>query len=150
MNREIRDLEKDLEAAEKVLEMDFGEKNVFAALFDECYSKEIGKYEYEFCPFGEAKQKEGSSSTKLGKFKEFGYSDGRELTMLFDEGQKCWNGPKRSLSITFRCAADNEIVYVNEPSTCKYVMTFETPLACDQAELDRYTDLIDNKFKTEL
>merc|ERR1712176_1338844 len=123
---------------ENVLGMDFGEKDVFASMFDECFSKTIGKYEYEFCPFGEAKQKEGSSSTKLGKFMEF------------DDGQKCWNGPKRSLAITFRCSAESEIVYVNEPSTCKYVMTFETPLACDQAELDRYTDLIDNKFKTEL
>merc|ERR1719361_2941057 len=65
MNREIRDLEKELEAAENVLNMNFGEKDVFAALFDECYSKQIGKYEYEFCPFGEAKQKEDSSSTKL-------------------------------------------------------------------------------------
>ena len=149
-NTEIKDLEKDLELVENVLTMDFGEKDVFAAMFEECYSTEIGKYEYEFCPFGKAQQKEGSSSTNLGKFKGFGYNDKREVKMVFDEGQKCWNGPKRSVTITFECSVENAIVYVNEPSTCTYVMTFETPLACAQAELNRYTDLIDNKFKTEL
>ena len=130
--------------------MDFGEKNIFASLFDECYSTKIGKYDYEFCPFDEAKQKEGHSSTSLGKFKEFGYNEKKELMMKFDDGQKCWNGPKRSADVLFKCDTENEIIGVNEPSTCKYSMTFHTPLACKQEELDRLSNIIQNQFKTEL
>merc|ERR1712228_31998 len=134
---------------DKILEMDFGDRDIYASLFDECYSTKIGKYDYEFCPFGAAKQKEGSSSTDLGSFKSFGYNDKKELMMIFDEGQKCWNGPKRSAHVLFECDTENEIVAVNEPSTCKYSMTFHTPLACQQQELDRFTELIQNQFKTE-
>ena len=130
--------------------MDFGEKNIYASLFDECYSTKIQKYDYEFCPFGKAKQKEGSSSTDLGSFKSFGFNNKGELVMTFEDGQKCWNGPKRSANIFFKCDTENEIVSVQEPSTCKYHYTFHTPLACQQSELDRLTDLIQNQFKTEL
>ena len=130
--------------------MDFGEKNIFASLFDECYSTKIGKYEYEFCPFGKASQKEGSSSTDLGSFKSFEFNDKKELIMTFDEGTKCWNGPKRSAHILFKCNTENEVIAVQEPSTCKYHYTFNTPLACQQTELDRFNDLIQNQFKKEL
>eukprot|EP00483_Globobulimina_turgida_P005088 UN05098 len=150
VNREVTRLEDELKDIEKVLEMDFGEKNIYAALFDECYSTKISKYDYEFCAFGSAQQKEGHSSTDLGSFKSFGYNDKMELIMSFDEGQKCWNGPKRSATVLFECDTDNEIINVNEPSTCRYSMTFHTPLACQQEELDRFTEMINNQFKTEL
>ena len=141
LNRDIRNLEKDIEDIDKVLEMDFGEKNIYASLFDECYSTKIQKYEYEFCPFGSI-TKEGSSSTNLGSFKSFNFNDKKELVMTFEDGQKCWNGPKRSAHVAFKCDAQNQIVLVQEPSTCKYHYVFNTLLACQQAELDRLTDLI--------
>lgn len=130
--------------------MDFGEKNIYASLFNECYSTKIQKYTYEFCPFGKASQKEGSSSTDLGSFKSFDFDNKGELIMTFEDGQKCWNGPKRSANIVFKCNTENEIVSVQEPSTCVYRYTFHTPLACQQSELDRLNDLIQNQFKTEL
>eukprot|EP00483_Globobulimina_turgida_P006226 UN06236 len=68
VNREVTRLEDELKDIEKVLEMDFGEKNIYAALFDECYSTKISKYDYEFCAFGSAQQKGGHSSTDLGSF----------------------------------------------------------------------------------
>ena len=70
--------------------------------------------------------------------------------MMFENGQKCWNGPKRSMRVLFDCDTENKIVSVNEPSTCKYSMTFHTPLACKQEELDQVSELIANQFKTEL
>eukprot|EP00484_Ammonia_sp_Unknown_P000480 CAMPEP_0197022504 /NCGR_PEP_ID=MMETSP1384-20130603/3362_1 /TAXON_ID=29189 /ORGANISM="Ammonia sp." /LENGTH=527 /DNA_ID=CAMNT_0042450561 /DNA_START=220 /DNA_END=1803 /DNA_ORIENTATION=- len=150
INRDVRNLEKDLKEVEQVLEMDFGEKNIYASLFDECYSSKIAKYEYEFCPFGKAAQKEGHSSTDLGTFKALSYNEKQELEMKFEDGQKCWNGPKRSVTVTFQCDMENEIVAVTEPSTCKYHMTFHTPLACLQEELERINGVIQNQFKSEL
>jgi len=151
VNREIKNLEEEMQKLDEVLTIDFGDKNIFAALFDECYSTKIGKYDYEFCPFAEVKQKEGHSSTDLGKFKSFGYEDeSGELRMIFEDGQKCWNGPKRSTNVLFECDVENKIVSVNEPSTCKYAMTFKTPLACKQNELDSVNQLIANQYKTDL
>lgn len=35
------------------------------------------------------------------------------------------------------CGQENEIVGVEEPSTCEYEMTVRSPLACSQEELTR-------------
>ena len=44
--------------------------------------------------YGEARQKEGGSTTSLGSWR--GFEDGHS-TLLFDGGQQCWNGPQRSM-----------------------------------------------------
>eukprot|EP00485_Elphidium_margaritaceum_P015540 CAMPEP_0202728470 /NCGR_PEP_ID=MMETSP1385-20130828/185640_1 /ASSEMBLY_ACC=CAM_ASM_000861 /TAXON_ID=933848 /ORGANISM="Elphidium margaritaceum" /LENGTH=566 /DNA_ID=CAMNT_0049394719 /DNA_START=246 /DNA_END=1946 /DNA_ORIENTATION=- len=153
VDREIRNLENDLKEIDKVLRgNDFGDQDVFASLLGECYAAKIGKYEYEFCPFNKATQKEGHSSTNLGTFKSFKYddaSDDGELIMVFDDGQKCWNGPKRSMHVAFKCNVENEVLSVTEPSTCKYHMTFNSPLACSQRKLETVTQIL-NHYKTEL
>ena len=99
------------------------------------------------CPFKYAKQ----DSVDLGKFKDLAFtpappsasSNGNAgqpaakaaasaevVTMTFDEGAKCWNGPKRSLKLTFTCGAVDELLEVQEPETCAYVATMTTPAAC--------------------
>lgn len=60
-----------LRAREVKRAQEFGPDRVFAALYDECFSKQIDKYTYEVCPFGKATQREGSSSTSLGTFDGF-------------------------------------------------------------------------------
>ena len=50
--------------------------------------------------------------------------------MRFAGGAKCWNGPKRSLTVTVRCGVENRMATVIEPSMCTYTAEFETPAAC--------------------
>jgi len=50
--------------------------------------------------------------------------------MVYDNGEKCWNGPQRSISVTVICGEEDKISDVREPSKCEYSMIFATPSAC--------------------
>ena len=61
-----------------------------------CFEVKADKYTYSMCPFGEATQKEGGGSTRLGTWQGFGDN---YTTMLFDKGMGCWQGPARSFQV---------------------------------------------------
>ena len=61
-----------------------------------CFETQADKYTYSMCVFGEAVQKEGAAQTRLGSWK--GFAD-NYLTMRFEGGQGCWQGPARSLQV---------------------------------------------------
>lgn len=52
-------------------------------------------------------------------------------TMRFADGQQCWNGPPRSLTLSVRCGKATRLSRVTEPSRCEYEAELETPAACD-------------------
>ncbi|KAL0460531.1 UNVERIFIED_CONTAM: Glucosidase 2 subunit beta [Sesamum latifolium] len=56
-------------------------------------------------------------------------------TMQFLNGDKCWNGPDRSLKVKLRCGLKNEITDVDEPSRCEYVALLATPALCVDSKL---------------
>lgn len=60
--RALKDTQTALTSLEADLETDFGPKNVFYALKNECVSTRSGAYTYEICFFGQAKQ----DGVKLG------------------------------------------------------------------------------------
>jgi hypothetical protein len=51
-------------------------------------------------------------------------------TMLFKNGEKCFNGPARSAKVTVSCGATDNVTWVTEPGHCMYAMHLETPAAC--------------------
>lgn len=50
--------------------------------------------------------------------------------LLFEKGQRCWNGPSRSLRVSLACGPDDVLSTVAEPETCTYTAVLETPAAC--------------------
>lgn len=50
--------------------------------------------------------------------------------LVFDRGQKCWNGPTRSLKVELACGMEEILSAVTEPETCTYTAVLETPAAC--------------------
>lgn len=63
---------------------------------------------------------------------------------LAKQGAKCWNGPKRSLSVTVICGgSDTKVISVEEPETCTYEMIMESYVACNE----EFAQM--NDFKTE-
>jgi len=121
----------------------FGRDGEFWTIADDCFEMVAGKYTYEVCLFGKATQKEGNSKsgTDLGQWKGIEYEDdgsGNEQNdnirvMKWENGAKCWNGPKRSATVYLTCGAEHKIISSDEPDTCRYVFEMESYLACDAA-----------------
>ncbi len=102
--------------------MDFSPFPSYYPLLGECFSLDAGGFTYKVCPFKDAKQ----SDTSLGKFVKL-----EAGKMMFEKGAKCWNGPMRSLEVSFICGDNSRLVTVAEPETCRYVAELITPAACD-------------------
>ncbi|OAE34566.1 hypothetical protein AXG93_1487s1120 [Marchantia polymorpha subsp. ruderalis] len=112
---------------ENRLKQDFGKDGEFYSFYDKCFELKDKKYTYKVCPYKDATQVEGHSTTRLGRWQ--GFKDDY-TNMVFEQGDKCWNGPERSLRVKMRCGTKLELRSVNEPSRCEYVAEFSTPALC--------------------
>ena len=133
-------VQKKLTDVNKWLQADYGPDLSFASFVGQCYSYTQNQYVYEMCPYDSAKQKEGASATSLGqwdgvKLRQEG--DDSVPTFSFTNGQHCWQGPARSLTVVLRCGVENVVRSVEEPSRCVYEMVFSTPAACDMERARR-------------
>ncbi|TYZ68085.1 hypothetical protein PybrP1_010027 [[Pythium] brassicae (nom. inval.)] len=121
--------ERKLNAA---LQLPYGADRVFYSLRDQCHETQSGEYTYSMCFYGEARQ----STTRLGRMAPVLEGGVREVE--FTDGDKCWNGPHRSLKVTLECGPlPVELYAVDEPSMCVYTAKMRTPVACDQAHRAR-------------
>uniref|UniRef100_A0A2P2KRW5 MRH domain-containing protein n=1 Tax=Rhizophora mucronata TaxID=61149 RepID=A0A2P2KRW5_RHIMU len=63
--------------------------------------------------------------------------------MIFSSGDRCWNGPDRSMKVKLRCGLTNEVTDVGEPSRCEYVALLSTPALCLEEKLQELEDKLD-------
>lgn len=120
--RQIHDVEKRL----KELTVD-DDQLAYASLAGRCITNKFTEYNYEICFFKNAKQ----DSTPLGNWLRW-ESPG---VALFTNGRRCPRGPPRSIRVTLRCGASEEIEDVSEPSRCAYEATIAHPAACSDVPL---------------
>ncbi|GAB4856142.1 hypothetical protein Ancab_024782 [Ancistrocladus abbreviatus] len=125
-------LQSRISSLSEKLKHDFGPEKEFYLFYDRCFESKQGKYIYKVCPFKQATQMEGHSTTRLGHWEKFEES---YKVMLFSNGDRCWNGPDRSLKVKLRCGLGNEVADVDEPSRCEYVALFSTPNICLEEKL---------------
>lgn len=52
--------------------------------------------------------------------------------MKYENGQQCWNGPKRSVNVGLYCSAINELRDVREEEKCVYRFEVGTPAVCGE------------------
>ncbi|XP_073310646.1 glucosidase 2 subunit beta isoform X3 [Primulina huaijiensis] len=109
------------------LKQDFGPEKEFHSFYGQCFEINQNKYVYKICPFKQATQVEGHSTSGLGNWEKF---DDSYRIMLFSNGDKCWNGPDRSLKVKLRCGLRNEAMDIDEPSRCEYLALLSTPALC--------------------
>ncbi|KAH7667380.1 Glucosidase 2 subunit beta protein [Dioscorea alata] len=114
------------------LKHDFGKEKEFYSFYGQCFENKENKYTYKVCPFKQATQVEGHSTTRLGNWDKFEES---YRIMQFTYGDKCWNGPDRSLKVRLRCGLKNELTDVDEPSRCEYAALLSTPALCVEEKL---------------
>ncbi|KAH7619697.1 putative Glucosidase 2 subunit beta [Nannochloris sp. 'desiccata'] len=72
--------------------------------------------------------------SRLGSWK--GFDDSGEY-MLFDNGDVCWQGPNRSMTLRIRCGATETLTKVAEPSRLEIRVTeLRAAITAKQALLD--------------
>lgn len=146
--KELKEEEKKLKEAQDLMGKNYGPDHIFFALRDKCVESDPSKYLYKVCFFGKATQ----DSTKLGDMEDFkrpeqdtgdgsseaASSDVAVTEVTFSKGQKCWNGPNRSLTVTLECGPMPMTLFdVEEPSTCVYNAKLRTPAVCSDTDRER-------------
>ncbi|XP_022153801.1 glucosidase 2 subunit beta isoform X2 [Momordica charantia] len=128
------------------LKNDFGSEKEFYSFYDQCFESKQNKYVYKICPYKQASQVEGHSTTRLGRWDKF---EDSYRVMIFSSGDTCWNGPDRSLKVKLRCGLKNDITDVDEPSRCEYMALLSTPAACVEEKLQELKNKLDMLNKEE-
>uniref|UniRef100_M4BVE8 Glucosidase 2 subunit beta n=1 Tax=Hyaloperonospora arabidopsidis (strain Emoy2) TaxID=559515 RepID=M4BVE8_HYAAE len=132
---DITKLERDRSDKREAASIDYGPDRAYFTLKDKCIERRIEKYDYKFCAFSDVKQ----DHTTLGKWDGWAVRDDSEVPsvaaadytrMRYSNGQRCYKGPERAVSVNLECGDKDEISGVDEPSTCVYVMVVRSPLAC--------------------
>jgi len=119
----------------------YGTNGELYVLRDECFEIKGGKYVYELCLFQDANQKEGKSKTALGTWEGINYKKKLgQYVMKWVNGQKCWNGPRRSATVLVTCGKETKILSADEPNMCEYEFRMESPIGCDEKFKKRHID----------
>ncbi|KAF0305866.1 Glucosidase 2 subunit beta [Amphibalanus amphitrite] len=133
--QKLRDIEREVGGVESFTGLDLGPEKAFAALYQQCFTLENREYEYKLCVFDKATQKprSGGVETSLGKWDSWERPEQTGYTQqLYNNGQQCWNGPKRSAHVTFACGEETRVLDVTEPAKCEYKFSLETPAVCER------------------
>jgi protein kinase C substrate 80K-H len=139
-DRDLKSKTKSLSGEETDLAKDYGPSDIFRALKDKCVSTDSGEYTYELCWMGKTaqKSKKGHGNTNMGNFDRIEWEmaddedrldgrslgQGRRMVLRYEDGQSCWNGPKRRTDVWLGCAETEELLYKMEVGT---------PAACEPA-----------------
>ena len=138
----------------------YGPDSVFLSLKDKCFAISDGeylrrllnvllsnfilsaylcRYDYNLCWFKEAKQEMKHGSSKLiGKWHGWGEnsiradgsnSEKNYKLMIYNDGDMC-GSKAREAKVHLECGWKNQIISIDEPSMCRYLFKFSTPLAC--------------------
>jgi len=124
----------------------FGKSGEWKKLDGTCVEKESGEYVYSVCFFGSANQRsnKGGGTHSLGQSTSWNRSPSTEPGRLayysrqsYENGERCWNGPERSVQLELTCGTENAILTIAEPEKCEYHFTGTTPALCwPDSELD--------------
>lgn len=149
--KEHKNKSKELAKEEDDLRKDYGPQDIFRSLKDTCTTVDQGEYTYELCWMSKTmqKSKKGHGNTGMGNFERIEWQEadeedrldgrslgqGQRMVLKYENGQSCWNGPKRRTDVWLGCAETEEVWRVSESEKCVYKMEVGTPAACDPANL---------------
>ncbi|KAI5966852.1 uncharacterized protein KGF55_000261 [Candida pseudojiufengensis] len=141
LSYKIENLEKELEKIEQKikviktnLSLNYGPDNILRAYDSITISKKLGGYNYRINLLDGIYQ----DDVFIGKFKEF-----KDDKLFYNNGDRCWNGPKRSATVEFICGEGPDLISVSEPEKCHYHFLLQGESWCHQITEDE----LKSKFK---
>ena len=137
-------IEREINDLNKYLKISYGVDREFSHMYDQCYEFTDREYTYKMCAFGKVTQraKSGGRETNLGTWGKWnGPANNIYSVMRYEDGEKCWNGPSRSATISLICGLEDQLLSASEPNRCEYVMTFSTPAVCEASKHTSHTEL---------
>eukprot|EP00300_Choanocystis_sp_HF-7_P008772 c16105_g1_i1.p1 GENE.c16105_g1_i1~~c16105_g1_i1.p1 ORF type:complete len:756 (+),score=190.45 c16105_g1_i1:33-2270(+) len=137
------EIQRNINDLQTLLSQPYGDADSFFPLRDSCAKSSGGRFSYEVCLYGDAKQSDKGSSTKLGSFESLEQSDNK-FVMKFSNGQRCWNGPVRSAMVEFSCGSQFEIVSAEESQMCVYSLKARIPAVCTTDELSQVQSILES------
>jgi protein kinase C substrate 80K-H len=137
LNSKKTELESKIQALEARIGRDYGDMDdVLRTLEGKCIKRSFAQYEYELCHFDKVQQYEhGNVIAKLGQWGQW-EGNGNDRVMSFQDGDQCWNGPRRSIKVTIECGEEDDLISVDEPNRCSYEMKMKSPAACRREAAD--------------
>lgn len=129
LEREYSSLSSQISSMKHELEFNYGPEDVLRPLKDITVKNHIGEYDYEVGYLGEVRQTGHGNSVRIGQFDNFEIVD-NQFKLHYSNGEKCWNGPKRSATVLIECGTDPELVSVTEPEKCEYLIRIKAPIGC--------------------
>jgi len=102
-----------------------------------CEELTTGQYTYQVCFFDKAYQRDKGTKeggTSLGNWEKTVWDEGNgSVTFYYTGGQKCWNGPKRSVEVRVTCGGEGiRILAAEEPEMCSYLIHMEGYFVCNK------------------
>lgn len=148
VEKDHKNKSKELAKEQEEMSKEYGPSDIFRALNDKCVSIDSGEYTYELCWLGKTSQKskKGHGNTSMGKYERIDWEtvddeerldgkslgSGKRMVLRYEDGQSCWNGPRRRTDVWLGCAETEEIWRVSESEKCVYKMEVGTPAACGE------------------
>ncbi|XP_002739112.2 N-acetylglucosamine-1-phosphotransferase subunit gamma-like [Saccoglossus kowalevskii] len=113
-----------------------------------CFDLINEQYKFVLCPFHNVTQHEQSLrwnpySGILGVWQEWQIENNTFQGMFYKSGDVCAN-KRRQVLVNLLCSQKTELLTVEEPVTCEYVMNFSTPLVCHDHVMLVYPTLSDD------
>ncbi|KRZ79422.1 Glucosidase 2 subunit beta [Trichinella papuae] len=133
IERKVSQLDSDIRDIEDLLNQDFGPEDAFLPLNKQCFEIKDAEYTYKLCLFKDVYQisLNGDHRVHLGNWGRWLEKTGGKLKQIYENGMSCWNGPTRSATVIIQCGVENSLLSSSEPSICEYMLTFQSPAACD-------------------
>ncbi|KAG7801940.1 hypothetical protein KL944_003008 [Ogataea haglerorum] len=131
IEQELKRLRRDQQTKEEQLNKDYGPHQILMAM-DDCIVDKIGDYDYRLCFVDKVEQIDRNGhAVRIGRFERTEFDEEKlQLRLIYEHGDKCWNGPVRKATVQLECGEKNTIVAVTEPERCEYTLRVKSPIGC--------------------
>ncbi|KAK8892171.1 hypothetical protein M9Y10_029394 [Tritrichomonas musculus] len=143
LNSAMSDVRVALYKLEKKFKHDLGEDNVWWPITGQSFEISKDGNDYQFTIFEHMLQRQTGSIWFGNGYGTFNGFNATNRTMLYEEGQLCWEGPPRRTEVLLYCGSVNKFIDMEEIDRCVYRAHFETPLCCNEGYIDWIKNMSD-------